>query len=557
MVWLSRKHILSFLVLLAILSNACNLRTNLPPEPVVSTPQNTINNEIYSVGATFIDFYNFLGGEQMLGPAISPVKESGNVKSQYVVAGLMVYDPQTVSSEQYHLAPLGLVLGVAEKPVPNPDPGEPDVRYINGHIIFSEFLPLYEQLGGAQFVGRPLTEGRYNPDKQRYEQYFENLGFYRMENDPPGDVKLISYGAFECHQDCRYQADQNGVPVTQPPLPEPFATAVSRMGLTFVGRSLTDPHLGPDGRQELIFENVVMVVGKPKEKKNETISVLSPFFIPLVLSTRIGEASKYEPGLSFHVWIPMVLRSTQNRTTLNFNVRLWMPIFMRYPAEKEASIELFPFIEMLGILPQPLQEPTDNPLMVFYPIQDGKGYSVPKYFDDYMQRHGGISVSGQPIGQVFSVGNGIFRQCYQNLCLDFNTQLSGDDRLKPAPLGNLYKEKFYKGGSFNNSQDLTNVQIKVWEKYQYVMINQAQEIFAIVADNVGPLTNREPIIKLVLPDGTQKEYTFPPTDQEGQTSIVIPPIQAPSGTLIPYQVCLADISNNRTCVGDNWLIWNR
>lgn len=71
-----------------------------------------------------------------------------------------------------------------------------------------------------------------------------------------------------------------------------------------------------------------------------------------------------------------------------------------------------------------------------------------------------------------------------------------------------------------------------------------------------PLVNREPILNLTLPDNSLESYRFPATDEAGKTVLGIPPVEAPNGTLIPYEVCLMGIYGKTFCVGENYLIWN-
>ena len=148
------------------------------------------NQTIAVVDTHFSHFYDLLGGEDVLGSLISPIFSNHGREYQYTAAALMVYDPQDVSGQHYQLAPIGIEIGIAEPPS---DPASP-----GGHKVFSGFQGFYEQLGGAQVVGLPLTDVRYNHERGGIEQYFENLGFYQLDSDPPHEIHLISYGAWMC-----------------------------------------------------------------------------------------------------------------------------------------------------------------------------------------------------------------------------------------------------------------------------------------------------------------------------------------------------------------------
>src|SRR3990170_2189481 len=172
----AKKSILAVLLPLMIVMGGCDrFRTRTADQKEISSPIDSIR-DTFPVDPMFIEFFYFLGGEELLGPAITPLLESGNLRTQYFESSLLVYDPQSPQGETFRLESLGLMFGVAEPAIPKPN--RLDAVYINGHVIYEKFLPLYRKLGGARFVGRPLTEVRYNLENRRIEQYFENLGFY-------------------------------------------------------------------------------------------------------------------------------------------------------------------------------------------------------------------------------------------------------------------------------------------------------------------------------------------------------------------------------------------
>jgi hypothetical protein len=473
---------LSLFVLAALLA-ACG-RPSQPVNSASMAPSSSLVNEgVYSVEPVFEEFYAYLGGVEVLGPAISPLRESRTLKIQYVENGLMVYDPLATPSDRFQLAPLGVELGMGGRAVP--DPGLPNRRYIAGHVIDPDFLDFYEKLGGARFAGRPITEARHDFENRRIEQYFENLGFYRLEDDPSGKVRLLAYGVLACNRQCRYEAPSNAIPGLRPPLPEPFASKAASLGLSFTGLTLSEPYKAPDGKLEVIFENVVLAAGQEEA----------------------GEA------------------------------------FAR------------PIVEMLGIQPQPMHECQASELETCLPGEGGQGHKVPLYFEEYISRHGGLDLFGYPITEVFLVENGLYRQCFTNVCLDFSVNAPEAERLKPAPLGKTYQERYSKFWEQQFEDNLDGVQIKVWEKEAMVASGQPQEIHVKILEDETPLVNREPVLRVTLPDGKERIFHFAPTDENGESFFSLPAIDGPNGTLIPYDVCLTGISRRTLCVGDNFLIW--
>jgi len=475
---------IGILFLLILLSGCAGGKTGNLPGP---TPEGA-----KSVDPLFKEFYAHLGGAEVLGPAISPIFSYEDRKYQYFQAGCMEYDLQASPSERYRLSPLGLELGISE--APTLPPAQPDQIYLEGHIIFDGFVPLYRQLGGARFVGRPLTEVKFNPEKQRFEQYFENLGFYWIENDPVEKVSLLAYGAWKCDSKCRHQTpvaaqiQLSSIPSTLDG--RAFREVVSRLGADFTGFALSDPFIGDQGKLEQVYENVALV-----EDPNSPVKVsLQP------LPEKVGIQS--------------------------------------------GSMEAYNGIEG----------------MVFWAIENDQGYNVPQQFINYLTLHGGVEVSGPPISELNLQDNQLFRQCYQNLCLDYHlaNDIPAEIRIRPAPLGQAYLDLYYPtiGSGFSESQALHEISLQVWERYQFGGSNQAQEIGAMILEGKKPLRSIEPSLTLLLPDGIQKSYYFPPTGEDGQTLLTLDPIEAQNGTLIPYQVCISSLTSEIFCVQDGFVIWN-
>jgi hypothetical protein len=109
---------------------------------------------------------------------------------------------------------------------------------------------------------------------------------------------------------------------------------------------------------------------------------------------------------------------------------------------------------------------------------------------------------------------------------------------------------------FDEARLLEGVQLQVWESRLFVSSNESLDVYAAVFENDRPLQNREPVLLLTLPNGDRKTYHFSPTDEEGLTAIVLPPVTASNGTLVSYEVCLRALGGAAQCIGENYLIWN-
>lgn len=478
---------LAILLLTALLVTACDVK-----DGVVVDPEPTVVGA-YAVDPLFREFYDHLGGASVIGPAISPSFESGNLRYQYFQAACMEYDPSAPSSERFLLSPLGLEMNILEPAVAEPE-GEKEL-YVAGHIIYQGFTDMYHKLGGARFVGQPLTEVHYNPDKKRYEQYFENLGFFLLEGDPPQAVRLLAYGSWKCAEYCQVPppaVNQIILPVISPgKMSELFAGIVSRLGPVLTGFPLTPPYLAEDGLYEQVYESLVITI----DPQNPANIVMRP------LPEKIGILPG-EPG-SPNGLEDMVFWPTDGE--LGYNV----------------PQAFFDFILQHGG-----QEVSGNPIGGLFRATD------------------------QVFRQCFT------NYC---LDYQMGPNVPDALRIHPAPFGYPYKDLFYHeqdDNSFVQSQDLHQISLQVWEKYPFVASRQAQRIGVSLFEGNQPLSDVEPVLTLTMPDGSQQSYYFPPTAKDGQTTKRLDPISAPNGTLIPYEVCITSITGESFCVKDSFVIWN-
>ena len=217
------------------------------------------NSNYYLVDPRFSELYEHLQGENNLGPPISNKKyvSGTNLEKQYFEGVVMVYDPD--NSPRYYLEPVGRDAGFSD--LPNNPPESTLTRYLNGFIIPIEFGQFYEQLGAERWVGLPLTRARLNPDKNTIEQYYENMGFFRFVDDPPGIVHLMPYGLWKCAGDCaRYPGLENAglSNSASEEIPSPFGEAIARFGTQFTGNTVSGAFRAEDGTIEQIYQNVVL-----------------------------------------------------------------------------------------------------------------------------------------------------------------------------------------------------------------------------------------------------------------------------------------------------------
>lgn len=216
------------------------------------------SGKTYEVAPALREFYRSLGGEDVLGPAISKLVNRAPLECQFTANALLCLNPEQVGTERYLLSPIGNQLGVHEEPS-SADDGSSLV--INGYQVYSEFIPLFESLSGTQYSGAPLTQVRMNYAQQRVEQFFENVGYYRKFSDPQGTVKLMAYGAAGCGAECDYEAALESMVIdpSQPISDQSLLEGLAKSTETSVfGNPLTQPYLAADGAREQVYENVVL-----------------------------------------------------------------------------------------------------------------------------------------------------------------------------------------------------------------------------------------------------------------------------------------------------------
>jgi hypothetical protein len=450
---------------------------------------------VVSVDSDFREFYRALGGEEVLGPAISATFDLDSRKCQYTENVLMCLDPYLTDAGRFSLYPLGEKFGVSD--APDQQPAQSTDRVVDGFKIYSEFVSLYDQLNGALYVGRPLTKVRTNEAERRIEQYFENMAFYRRYDDPSGTVYLLPYGAYDCGLDCRYKSETAFIP-QQMDVEQPFLQWIMRLGgPDFFGRALTKPFVTEDGMLVQIYENAVPCV----------------------------------------------------------------------PQDQPQAFQLCPVAKWLNM---PTMSPgpkvyTEQDGVYFYPTQGDQGYHVPIDFDKFIATHGSKEISGQPLAEVMAVDN-VYRQCFENYCLDYNLTQPEGERVSMAPLGVMYYNQLHPESTITVVTTSTPVtysaqaiEIQVSEANPTLANGQAQRFELLVLNKAdqSPLANIEASLDIVLPDSTVVSSHFPPTGTDGRSTVEVPSLPTiANGSIVPYLVCLNVPSDEAICAAENFLIWN-
>ena len=100
--------------------------------------------------------------------------------------------------------------------------------------------------------------------------------------------------------------------------------------------------------------------------------------------------------------------------------------------------------------------------------------------------------------------------------------------------------------------------LKVWEKNPKISSQESQVINLMVrqAKNDAPVVGAIATLTLDMPDGDQLVFNLPATNADGVTNLLLQPILAENGRLVPYKICLTTVSKSQKCIEDAFIIWN-
>ncbi len=188
--------------------------------------------------------------------------------------------------------------------------------------------------------------------------------------------------------------------------------------------------------------------------------------------------------------------------------------------------------------------------MLGVPVRTDAQFDVPAAIMQMISQNSGFELSGQPVTEYSRQSDEVYRQCFENLCMDFFPNKPEDLQVRPTALGYLYKNRYYQGGTAPTpvGQKIT---LSVSVGYNLVDPGQSQVITVYVYNNNQPYANIKPTLSLMLPGGKTQSITFPPTASNGRTSLTLDPISAAHGTRVDIQVCAV----SGACLDDYFLIW--
>ena len=434
----------------------------------------------------FREFYLTLGGQEVMGCAISPVFVQGEITNQSTEAGILRYNPTLPTSQQFSLAPLGKQSKLADPPLAIKDQEDPPV--LDGMIIFDRFVSRFKLMGGTRFVGRPISQPVVDQENNRIIQFFENVVFYTSASDPKDRAHLLRLGTIFCGDICP-DLSRGVDAIGNAQYSEPFLKEILRLGTDLTGKAESNYYRTADGIIEQIYTNVVV-----------HSALLPPYHVTL------------QP----------------------------VPAWVGYSNTS-------PFFQPAARV--------DDPGLIFNKLPDSElGFNEAVIFEQFVATHGSKAMSGPVTSQIFAMDK-VYRQCYVNYCLDYDPETQ---TIRPAPLGLQYlklkpPEQAAKDNLVFKPDD---VLLRVVENKPLISSNERQIVTVQVFQKGDqyPIPNLDAILTLTLPDSSETEYVMPPTNTQGKTSILLDPILAANGTLVPFKVCLFS-SSTPICSKETFTIW--
>jgi len=568
------------------------------------------NSTYYLVDPRFSELYDRLQGEEILGPPISNKKylAGSNLEKQYFEGVVMVFDPD--NSPRYYLESVGREAGFSDLP----DSLEStSVRYINGYLIPLEFSQFYDQMGGERWVGLPLTRARLNPEKKTVEQYFENMGFFRFVDDPPGEVHLMPYGLWKCAGECaRYPGLENaGISsIAREEIPSPFGEAIARFGTQFTGNTVSGVFRADDGTVEQIFQNVVLYQdsSSPLDVSLRPISSLLSqnedkyearqedsleyfreiesgygFYIPAYFMDFVdryyGFAFSGEPISRLKEIRDGVFEQCFENYCLLFDAK----------ADLSQQVRLLPQGQKYKEAFQKNASQLKNQPSVQYKIQLDIWEQLPQISSQESQQIGAcIHESGNPLVNARAVVT-VTTSDQGVRVVDFEPTDAGGCSfliLDPIQAKNgttidyqvcfhgIGDQEYCQRDSFliwGNSDEMliigteedqseyappgTQLMFDTWELHPQISSTETQEIGACAHLDNQPQVGLNARLTLETPSSGVITYQAEPTDGGGCSFFTLDAIKAKNGETIPYQVCFTNKHGENFCKKDSFLIW--
>jgi hypothetical protein len=186
----------------------CLLIIGLCIVPSASLAQETVGQYFaetgYTVRGEFLQFFNQWGGIDVFGSPISQELLEDGVRVQYFQNSRLEWHPENLRPYRVQPGLLGELLSARQPPIPSaqiPLASRIDERYYpeTGHSLKGGFLKFFDQHGGIDIFGYPLSEV-VPGDNGRLVQWFQRGQLQWNPNDLAGQIKLAPLGELALKQ---------------------------------------------------------------------------------------------------------------------------------------------------------------------------------------------------------------------------------------------------------------------------------------------------------------------------------------------------------------------
>jgi len=135
------------------------------------------------------EFYSTRGGDERIGLPVGGVLSQGDILMQVFENAINVYNPSAPVGEQVGFMKLGHNF-VIEDPAPRGLVVEVHLQ-LNQHVVFDDFISLFNGMGGVRFVGYPLTSVRKTMKRAATSNILKICGF--IASIPTRRVRRVCY----------------------------------------------------------------------------------------------------------------------------------------------------------------------------------------------------------------------------------------------------------------------------------------------------------------------------------------------------------------------------
>ena len=170
--------------------------------PVVACAQES-ENELFpetghSVRGEFLKFFSSRGGVRLFGPPTTPEMVEDGVRVQYLRNVRLEWHPENPRPYRVQLGLLGALLQGRQPPLPSsqiPPANRVQERFYpqTGHTVKLGFLTFFDQYGGLDVFGFPITEVSID-ENNRIVQWFQKARLEWYSDDVGGQARLAPLG---------------------------------------------------------------------------------------------------------------------------------------------------------------------------------------------------------------------------------------------------------------------------------------------------------------------------------------------------------------------------